>query len=173
MSETLIREFLVIMGDNYDEYGYPRFCGWVEGLLLLEAHEWTQSEISRRLRELLHESKYPTSVPSVNRALKLLEDYGVIERSGSRKIGYKYRLSSSSGLVTTTLLRFLTVNQNFMEKMESLMAKSGDAGDDLKKALLFQLDGAKLWNQLIEGLIRSISETEDLEKQKGRGSKAD
>lgn len=166
MSEKLRKEFLVILGDTYDEYGYPNFCGWVEGLLLLEAHEWTQKEISSRLRQLLPDSKYPTSLSSINRALKILEDYGVIERSGSRKIGYKYRLGSSSSLLVSMLQWSITVNQNLIRKLETLMAKNIEADRELKNAVLYQVNGAKSWNQLFEGLLQSISKTGEMEKQK-------
>ncbi|GAG86448.1 unnamed protein product, partial [marine sediment metagenome] len=94
ISDELRKDFLTIIGKTYNQYGYPEYCGWVEGLLHLEQREWSQKVISERLSELFPASKYPTSVPSISRALKILEEYGVVEKSGSRKIGYKYRIAS-------------------------------------------------------------------------------
>jgi DNA-binding transcriptional regulator GbsR (MarR family) len=167
MSQKLRTQFLEMMGETYEEYGYANICGWIEGLLLLEAREWTQKGISKHLGQLFPDSKYPTSVPSVNRALKILESYGVIERSGSRKIGYRYRPSSSSSLVVTMLQQTVTVNENFMRKMESLLAKSAEADPELDRAVSYQINGAKLWNELVARLLRSVSKDEGTEEKKG------
>nr|MDO8098575.1 hypothetical protein [Candidatus Njordarchaeota archaeon] len=167
MSDELRREFLAVMGETYEQYGYPSYCGWIEGLLLLEMHEWTQNEISDRLGQLFPDSKYPTSVPSVNRALKVLEAYGVIERSGSRKIGYKYRLRPSSSLIVSMLQRFMTVNENFIKRLETLASQNIKGDADLKNALTYQIDGARLWNQLIERLLHSISREKGAKQRKG------
>jgi DNA-binding transcriptional regulator GbsR (MarR family) len=161
MLDKLRREFLVIMGESYDQYGYPSYCGWIEGLLLLETRVWTQKDISEHLHRLFPESKYPTSVPSVNRALKLLETYGVVEKSGSRKIGYKYRLMPSSSLIVTMLQMFMAVNQNFLKKLEDLSSQNIEDDPELKNAITYQVNGAKLWGELIEKLLKSVSGTED------------
>lgn len=156
MAEELRREFLTIMGDMYEGYGYPSYCGWIEGLLLVEPKEWSQGNISSRLREIFPAAKYPTSITSVNRALKVLEDYGVVERAGSRKTGYKYRLLSSSSVIATMLERYVVVNQAFIEKMEALSARSSRTDAKLKKALSYEIDVAKLWSRLIVDLLGSI-----------------
>ena len=70
-SDSLRTEFLHAMGETYEKYGYPDYCGWIEGLLLLEPREWSQRGIADRLRELFPASKYPTSISSVNRALNI------------------------------------------------------------------------------------------------------
>jgi len=156
MAEELRREFLTIMGDMYEGYGYPSYCGWIEGLLLVEPKEWSQGNISSRLREIFPAAKYPTSITSVNRALKVLEDYGVVERAGSRKTGYRYRLLSSSSVIATMLERYVVVNQAFIEKMEALSARSSRTDAKLKKALSYEIDIAKLWSRLIVDLLGSI-----------------
>ena len=104
-SSDLRKEFLETIGKTYDTYGYPEYCGWIEGLLMLEQKEWTQQGISERLKELFSDSKYPTSVPSVNRALKILESYGIILKTGSRKSGYRYSLVSASNILSSMFFR--------------------------------------------------------------------
>jgi len=151
-------EFLGIIGDTYDQYGYPEYCGWIEGLLLVEPREWTQIGISKRLGELFPASKHPTSISSVNRALKLLENYGVIERAGSRKFGYVYRLASSSSLVSSMLQQLVAVNQEFIEKMELLASKIQESDSDLNKAVDYQIRVAQTWNQAVERLLESLSD---------------
>jgi len=157
MSEELRKRFLAVMGEMYESYGYPSYCGWIEGLLLLEREEWSQRKISGRLREFFPESKYPTSITSVNRALKVLEDYGVLEKAGSRKAGYRYRTLSSSGVIATMLERFVAVNQQFIDKLQALSSEGAKNDPELRRAISYQTIGAKLWNRLIGELIASIN----------------
>ena len=160
-SSDLRREFLTIIGTTYDQYGYPEYCGWIEGLLLLEPREWSQRGISERLGELFPASKYPTSVPSVNRALKILERYGIIERGGSRKTGYKYRLVSSSNLLSSMLQQFIAVNQDFINKMESLAAKNQKADSELNKAVALQISMTQTWSKAVEQILESIQDDKE------------
>ncbi|MBN2230654.1 MAG: hypothetical protein JW779_13780 [Candidatus Thorarchaeota archaeon] len=159
MSYTrLRRDFLRIIGESYEQYGYPEYCGWIEGLLLLEPVEWSQRGISKRLGEIFPASKYPTSVSSVNRALKLLETYGVIERAGSRKTGFRYRLVSSSNLVASMLYHLMNMNQEFIKKMESLSDKNIKADSDLERATTYQISMAQTWNLAISQLLESLQD---------------
>lgn len=157
-SDGLRTEFLHVMGEAYEKYGYPDYCGWIEGLLLLEPQEWSQRGIADRLRELFPASKYPTSVSSVNRALKMLETYGVVEKAGSRKMGYKYRLLSSSSLVASMLRQLTGVNQEYIRKMEILVSRDQKGDSDLERAITYQISVARVWNRAVEDLLEAISE---------------
>jgi DNA-binding transcriptional regulator GbsR (MarR family) len=157
-SSDLRKEFLETIGKTYDTYGYPEYCGWIEGLLMLEPKEWTQQGISDRLKELFSDSKYPTSVPSVNRALKILESYGMILKTGSRKSGYRYRLVSASNIVSSMFHQLLVVNQEFIKKMEVLRSKNRKVDSDLSRAISSQISNAKAWNRVMEQIIESMQD---------------
>ncbi len=155
----LRKEFLMTIGKTYEQYGYPEYCGWIEGLLQLETQEWSQRGISRRLGELFPASKYPTSVPSVNRALKMLENYGVVEKAGSRKSGYRYRVVSSTNLVASMLQQLIAVNQEFIMKMEDLATRTEKTDSDLRRAVSTQIDTAKVWNRAVELILDELKES--------------
>ena len=157
ISDVLRKEFLTIIGKTYDHYGYPEYCGWIEGLLQLENGPWSQKSISERLTEIFPASKYPTSVPSVNRALKILEEYGVVEKTGSRKTGYHYSAITSSNLVTSMVHQLMMVNIDFINKLEFLAAKNKKKDTDLRKATSTQITTARQWNRALELLLESTS----------------
>ncbi|NHJ15200.1 MAG: hypothetical protein EAX95_16075 [Candidatus Thorarchaeota archaeon] len=160
----LRREFLIILGHAYDNYGYPEYCGWIEGLLLLEQKDWSQRSISKRLREIFPASKFPTSVPSVNRALKILESYGVVERAGSRKTGFRYRLIPSSSVVLSMLQQLASTNQDFIDKLQALAAKKKTPDKELELAIAYQIRMAETWNEAMEALTASITKEEKDER---------
>ena len=157
VSDELRKEFLTIIGKTYDTYGYPEYCGWIEGLLHLENREWSQKAISERLGELFPASKYPTSVPSISRALKILEEYGVVEKTGSRKTGYRYTIVNSSNLIQSMVHQLMAVNTDFVSKLEVLAGKNKKKDADLKRATDIQIKMAKLWNQALLQLLNSES----------------
>jgi DNA-binding transcriptional regulator GbsR (MarR family) len=161
-SDKLRVEFLQTIGDSYTKYGYPDYCGWIEGLLLLEPKEWSQVGIAARLRELLPAAKNPTSISSVNRALKMLEGYGIVERAGSRRTVYKYRLLSSSSLVASMLQQLLLVNHDFIGKMELLAKKDKKNDSDLERAISYQISVARVWNNAVEDLLEAISDDREV-----------
>ncbi len=155
VSDNLRKEFLEIIGKTYDDYGYPEYCGWIEGLFLLEQKEWTQKGISERLGELFPTS---TSVPSVNRALKILESYGIIEKEGSRKIGFRYHLQSSSNLALLMFQQLAAVNQVFIAKLKALQTKNQKADSELRRAISSEITMAKIWNRAVEQVVKSMQE---------------
>jgi DNA-binding transcriptional regulator GbsR (MarR family) len=157
-SISLRKEFLEIIGKTYVTYGYPEYCGWIEGLLTLEQKEWTQQGISERLKGLFPDTKYPTSVPSVNRALKILENYGIILKTGSRKSGYRYQLVSSSNIVSSMFHQLLIVNQDFIAKLESLRSKTRKTDTALSRAISSQISVARIWNEVVEQIIKSMQD---------------
>ncbi len=157
-SDDLRTEFLEVIGKTYDTYGYPEYCGWIEGLLMLEQKEWTQQGISDRLKELFPDTKYPTSVPSVNRALKVLESYGIILKTGSRKSGYRYSLVSSSNIVSSMFYQLLVINQEFIMKMNELSSRTKKTDRELNRAITTQISVAKTWSKVVEQIIESMQD---------------
>jgi len=145
------------MGKTYATYGYPEYCGWIEGLLHLEKKTWSQQAISERLGELFPDSKYPTSVPSVNRALKILEEYGIVEKKGSRKTGYCYSVVTSTNLVNSMVQNLIAINTDFIGKLEIIAGKNKKKDADLNRATTLQIKMAKLWNQAMLQLLNSAS----------------
>jgi DNA-binding transcriptional regulator GbsR (MarR family) len=157
ISNDLRKEFLTTIGKTYDTYGYPEYCGWIEGLLQLEDREWSQKAISERLGEIFPASKYPTSVPSISRALKILEEYGVVDKTGSRKTGYRYSIVTSSNLIQSMVYNLMAVNTDFIGKLEVIAGKNKKKDTDLKKATEAQIKMARLWNQALQQLLNSAS----------------
>jgi len=155
VSGDLRKEFIELIGKTYGHYGYPEYCGWIEGLLLLEQKDWTQKGISERLSELFSTS---TSVPSVNRALKILESYGIVEKDGSRKIGFRYRLQSSTNLAFSMIQQLVALNQAFIERLQVLEKKNQKDDQELDKAISTEITMAKLWNRAIENILDAIQE---------------
>ncbi len=156
-SDTLRKEFLTTMGKTYATYGYPEYCGWIEGLLHLEKKKWSQQTISERLGELFPDSKYPTSVPSVSRALKILEEYGIVEKKGSRKTGYRYSIVTSTNLVNSMVQNLIAINADFIGKMELIAVKNKKKDADLNRATTIQIKMAELWNQAMLQLLDTAS----------------
>ena len=156
----LRREFLMTVGKTYGQYGYPEYCGWVEGLLMLEPGDWSQQGISKRLGEMLPSSKYPTSVPSINRALKILESYGIVEKTGARKTGYRYCLASSKNLVHSMLQQFIAVNQDFISRMKDLAGRTPKKDTELMKAVNMEIEAITSWNRAVEMILTSINNEE-------------
>ena len=148
VNDDLRRDFLLAIGETYALYGYPEACGWIEGLLHLETGNWTQTGISQKLKEILPESKYPTSVPSINRAMKILETYGVVSKAGSRRAGFSYTLAPTSTLVSTMLSQMIASYEVFIEKMQKI-GKQGKEDKDLKRAVKRQVSMAREWNAVI------------------------
>ncbi len=126
--------------------------------MLLEPQEWTQRGISQRLGELFPESKYPTSIPSVNRALKVLETYGVIEKTGSRKTGYRYQIAFSTNLGISMLHQLIIVNRNFISNMKGIKTRNGKRDSNLRKALNVEIKAIGIWNKALERVLESFGD---------------
>lgn len=154
-SGNLRKEFLEIVGNAYEQYGYPKHCGWIEGLLLLDRKEWTQKGLSDRLSELFSSS---TSIPSINRALKILETYGIVEKAGSRKIGFTYRLQSSSNLILSMFQQLLLMNKQFIATLESLETKNKQKDPELRQAIRAEMTMTEIWNKSMEQIIELVED---------------
>ena len=124
--------------------------------MVLEPQEWTQQGISNRLKDLFPDSKYPTSVPSVNRALKVLEAYGVVTKSGSRKTGYQYTMVSTTNLVYSMLHQFMTLNNGFMAQLRDLSKRSQNKDSELKRAVNAELKAWRLWDKAVKGMLETL-----------------
>ena len=159
-SSGLRREFILAIGEAYVQFGYPSYCGWVEALLLLEPKEWTQQGISDRLSEVLDGPKYATSVPSVNRALKLLENYGIVSKTGSRKTCYNYRLVDSANAAISMLQQMSTMSRNFVERLDEIAEKNKKRDKALARAIGEEMRMAKMWDKLLARMLESPSEEE-------------
>ncbi|MFX1535834.1 MAG: hypothetical protein ACFFDI_16590 [Promethearchaeota archaeon] len=155
------KKFFILMGKYYEEFGYPRLCGWIDSLLMLEPQDWTQEGISRQLSEIFYDSDQPTSLASVNRALKILEKYGTIIKSGSRKLGYKYRAAPSSTILTSMFNQFITTNEKVIRELMGLKGEREFEDDQkLQEIVEFEINGIELFNQLLKNIVDSI-ETEE------------
>ncbi|MFQ5819506.1 MAG: hypothetical protein ACE5I5_05925 [Candidatus Heimdallarchaeota archaeon] len=151
------KKFFIIMGENYEKFGYPSLGGWIEALFMLELGYWTQENISKRLTELLPETDHPTSRASVNRAIKLLEIYGVIVKSGSRKLGYRYRLAPSANMIINMFQQFILNNESFIKELSFIKEQYNlDNDQTLKKVVDTQIEGYTLFNQILKKVIESF-----------------
>lgn len=128
MSDDLRSKYFKILGDTYKEYGFPPLCGWIEGLLALEGKELMQAEISEKLTEILHENA-ATSISSVNRAIKTLESYGSVVKTGNPKIGFKYGINATPELFEIFLQNFLNINRRNLRILKKLKKKAVEVND--------------------------------------------
>ncbi|MFQ6124602.1 MAG: hypothetical protein ACE5R6_08370 [Candidatus Heimdallarchaeota archaeon] len=151
------------MGKKYEGFGYPSLGGWIEALLMLELGFWTQENISKRLSELLPEADYPTSRASVNRVLKLLENYGVIVKSSPRRLGYRYRLAPNTNMIVNILQQLISNNESFTKELTFLEERYNLDNDlTLKKVVNMQIKSYSLFNQILKTAIESVTLEEDI-----------
>ena len=160
--------FFDCIADFWIEYGLPGLCGYIDALLWLEREKtWTQTSISKRLKELFDNNcPYPTSVPSVNRAINVNVQYGTVIREGSHKLGYRYSAATDSDMMTVIFQKFLELNNQFIEKLAKIRSKELSAKDPaLEEAIAFQIKGLKMYSQFLEyGLNMTHQENDDLEE---------
>jgi hypothetical protein len=132
-------------------------CGWIEGLLHLEKGVWSQKTISERLEAIFSEPQYATSVPSVNRAMKILETYGVVSKTGSRKMGYTYTLTPASSLTSTMLSQMIAMYEDFIDRMKEIRKQAAE-DRDLQRAVKNQVRAAEEWNRVIGKALEIMKE---------------
>ena len=115
--------FFDLLGDYWKSYSLPGLCGYIDALLWLEQKDnWTQQTISNRLKELLgSESKYPTSVPSINRAIKVNVQYGTVIKKGNHKLGYTYHVATASTMITDMFQQMIDFNEKMIDKLNKLL----------------------------------------------------
>ena len=108
--------------------------------------------ISKRLKELFgHESRYPTSVPSINRAIKHNVQFGTITKKGNHKHGYSYHVAEDSAMLTYMFQRFIDQNNDMLKKMAHLQQSSLVKNDsDLLQAIQIQILGIQIYNDSLQ-----------------------
>ncbi|MFX0117610.1 MAG: hypothetical protein ACFFB3_23905 [Candidatus Hodarchaeota archaeon] len=159
MTSKARKRFMITLGNTYEQYGYPNLLGWINAILLLEpTRKWTQAEISRKLSEIFLDNDHPTSLASVNRALKVLEQYGAIEKSGSRKLGYSYQLAPSSKLLDSMFQQFIAATHASIEELAQLKREENlDDDPALQWAIKNEIEEGKVWIQLLERMLELIA----------------
>ncbi len=151
------KQFLNIYADFYEDYGLPGVCGWIDGLLYLESTDkgesWTQLSISLKLKDLFStESKYPISVSSINRFIKICEQYGTIEKRGSHKLGYTYHSVKGNELLFNIFKFFMDRNEIIIERFDNL--HSTDLEDNIQQAVQEQIIGLQFYNEMLKQALK-------------------
>ena len=130
MKNTFLRsKYLKIIGTAVKEYGFSPINGWIEGLLTIENNGLTQIDISEKLTEIMNNVDFPTSLTSVNRALKSMELNNLIIKKGTRKEGYIYYLNKFSDIPVGFIQKVLAVNTKNLKDLQDLkeeIVKSDD-----------------------------------------------
>ncbi len=148
------KQFFDILANYWESYGFPGLSGYIDALMWLEPNQngWTQVTISKRLKELFtNESKYPTSIASVNRAIKTNVQYGTLKRKGSHKLGYTYHVADDSTLLELMFQQFIDKNRDVMDVLEELRSSDIKKLDpELYNAVQVQYLGIQLYNRAME-----------------------
>lgn len=160
MLSELRTQYLLVLGRTYDSYGLPQLCGMVEGLLSLTDRPLSQTDISELLKAILGDLDVPTSVPSVNRAMQVLEQYGVVKKTGTRKEGYLYYLVEGSDLIRNMFAQFVEVNDLTIHQLSELRSQVGTDDPSLSQVLGYQVEGYTVFNSLLIRWIAELSSSE-------------
>jgi DNA-binding transcriptional regulator GbsR (MarR family) len=140
MNKELRNKYFKRIGEAIQDYGFSPIMGWIEALLSIEKRGLTQKEISETLTEVLSHEDSATSLPSVNRALKIMEANQMITKKGSRKKGYKYFLNLLSGIPTGFFKKVLTVNKENLQHLLVLKEEIEKSDDkDLTKGINIEI----------------------------------
>ncbi len=163
MINPLREQLFEIFAKYYEEYGIPGLCGWIDTLFLFEpldqyGNHWTQKSISMRLKELFPEGKYPTSVPSVNRAIRINEKYGTILKQGSHKIGYSYIATSGAEMITKIFEVFIEKTNVCINELLQLAEECKDKDSKLEKIIEEQIFGYQVYVELLEYALNFFRE---------------
>lgn len=147
------KSFFNILAEYWEGYGLPGLSGYIDALLWLEQRDdWTQVTISKRLKELFgNESEYPTSIPSVNRAIKFNVQYGTLIRRGTHKLGYSYHVADDASLLELMFQRFIDINVRMMDMLADLQSSEVENSDpELFTAVQIQNFGIQIYNESLE-----------------------
>lgn len=163
MINPLRERLFEIFAKYYEDFGIPGLCGWIDTLFLIEpqdrnGNQWTQRSISSRLQELFPKAKYPTSVPSINRAIKINEKYGTVLKKGSHKIGYSYIPTSGTEMITKIFEGFIDKTNICISDLKALLIESQDTDPTLKKITEEQILGYTAYVQLLEYALSYFEE---------------
>ncbi|MFX0150570.1 MAG: hypothetical protein ACFFAJ_07330 [Candidatus Hodarchaeota archaeon] len=163
MISPLRKRIFDIFAKYYEEYGIPGLCGWIDTLFLLEpqnpnGRQWTQKTISKRLTELFPDKKYPTSVSSINRAIKINEKYGTVLKEGTHKTGYTYKATSGTEMITKIFEGFIEKTNMCINDLQLLLDECKDTDSTLKKITEEQIVGYKVYVQMLEYALSYFTE---------------
>ncbi|MFX0212141.1 MAG: hypothetical protein ACFFDT_39575 [Candidatus Hodarchaeota archaeon] len=152
-----------IFAEYYEEYGIPGLCGWIDTLFLLEpqdlnSHQWTQRAIAKRLTELFPNGKYPTSVSSINRAIRINEKYGTVLKEGTHKTGYTYTATPGTEMIVKFFEGFIDKTNICIKNLSQLLETCQDSDLTLKKVLEEQILGYSAYVQLLEYALSFFKE---------------
>ncbi len=163
MISPLRAQLYDIFAEYYEEHGIPGLCGWIDTLFLLEpqdlnGHQWTQRTIAKRLTDLFPGGKYPTSVSSINRAIKINEKYGTVLKEGTHKTGYTYKATSGAEMIVKIFEGFIDKTNVCIKDLQQLMEKCQDSDPTLKQFLEEQIFGYNAYVQLLEYALNFFKE---------------
>ena len=163
------KQFFEVMAEFWQEYGFPGLCGYIDALLWLEPKDWSQVAISDHLKELFgNKTQFPSSISSINRAIKLNVRYGTVIKEGSHKIGYTYRVATNSDMLTGFFQRYIDLNTIMIEKLRRIETPNlNDEDPNLKTAIDVQIQGLELYSQFLEYGLNSMKQKEN---DKGKSS---
>lgn len=152
------RQFLNIYADFYIDYGLPGLSGWIEGIIFLDPSNrgkfWTQSSISKELTDLFSSnSRFPTSVSSINRTIKICVQYGTIEKRGSHKQGYTYHPLKGNDLLFNTFNSFINRNELIINRFQDLANNTG-LEEPIASATQEQIIGLTFYNQMLDYALK-------------------
>ena len=111
--EDIRNDFIHIVGEKTEKFGFSRIAGQLEGLLLLSNQPMSLDEMAERLE---------VSKGSVSSNIRLLERFKVVRKvynKGARKNFYEIRGSISE--IETEALS--TIAKDEIERMKRIMAK--------------------------------------------------
>lgn len=143
------QRFFNLLADYWKAHSLPGLSGYIDALLWLERKDdWTQTTISKRLKELFgSKSNYPTSVASVNRAIKANVQFGTVVRRGNHKLGYIYQAAEDATMLTNMFQRFIDENEVIMSKLSKLKTSDLKTRDpELFQAIQEQIFGIQIYN---------------------------
>jgi DNA-binding transcriptional regulator GbsR (MarR family) len=164
MVDKARKKFIEAHGRYYYELGYPKLCGWIEGILATEIRNinWTQQRITSELTKIFHKEDKATSLSSVNRALKILEKYGLIKKSGTRKEGYFYILAAGENYIQKMFNTFLKANENYIKSLETLLSMQEINQKEYKPTVSMYLSFTQIFNSefqlLIERMVKNLED---------------
>ncbi len=165
------QKFFNILARFYEDYGIPGVCGWIDALLNLyifssDGKPWTQRNISSHLSNLFPKPrKYPTSVSSINRAIKINLEYCTIIKDGSHKEGYTYKAAEGSDLLISMFQNLIDKNRFYLGELEQLKGSPEPIGS----AVEIQVQGILYYNQMLEDALNSAKNAIFLDEKSFKG----
>ncbi|MHA1991108.1 MAG: hypothetical protein ACW981_08610 [Candidatus Hodarchaeales archaeon] len=155
------KELFKLNAQFYEDHGLPGLSGWIDTLLILEplnpaSQPWTQKSLSERLTTLFPKRQYPTSVPSINRVIKINENYGTIERKGNHKDGYTYWPKTGYDVIISVFENFVSRTEYYISKMKGLKKETQKNDEKFTEILQEQILGYEIYKQMLELVLDQV-----------------